>query len=144
MILVSACLAGENCAWDGKNRLDLRIKEMVDSGIAVAVCPEVAGGRPVPRTRTEIQGGSGKDVLDGRAVICDENGLDVTEEFLRGAHAALDIAMKFGIKEALLKSKSPSCGVHRIYDGSFKGHLVPGDGVTAALLKEKGILCRDI
>ncbi|MBU3912309.1 MAG: DUF523 domain-containing protein, partial [Candidatus Omnitrophica bacterium] len=67
MILVSACLAGVNCTWDGKNRLNLEIKKMVDNGLAVAICPEVAGGRSTPRTRTEIKGGSGEDVLDGRA-----------------------------------------------------------------------------
>lgn len=144
MILVSACLAGVNCAWDGRDRLDPEIKKMVDSGLAKAICPEVAGGRPVPRTRTEITGGSGEDVLEGMARVYDENGIDVTAEFLKGAEAALNMAKRFNIKEAVLKSKSPSCGVGKIYDGTFKGKLLHGDGVTTALLKKEGVSCRAI
>lgn len=144
MILVSACLAGIDCAWDGKNRLNPKIKELVEKKLAVAVCPEVLGGRSIPRTRTEIKGASGEDVLDGKAKVFDENGKDVTAEFIKGAHAVLEIAKKNNIKEAILKSKSPSCGVGKIYDGSFKGNLVCGDGVAAALLKRENILCRTI
>lgn len=144
MIFVSACLAGINCAWDGKNRLDPEIKDMVDKKKAIAVCPEVLGGRGIPRTKTEIKGGSGEDVLGDKAKVFDENGKDVTGEFIKGAHKAIEIAKKHNIKEAILKSKSPSCGVGKIYDGSFKGNLVDGDGVTAVLLKRHGILCRDI
>lgn len=144
MLLVSACLAGIDCTWDGKNRLDLKIKEMVDKNLAIAVCPELLGGRGTPRTKTEIKGGSGEDVLDGRVKVFDENGKDVTDEFLKGAYTVLDIAKKHNIKKAILKSKSPSCGVGHIYDGSFKGNLVKGDGVTAALLKREGILCQGI
>ncbi|MBU1888318.1 MAG: DUF523 domain-containing protein [Candidatus Omnitrophica bacterium] len=144
MILVSACLAGVNCTWDGKNRLSPEIKKMVDNGLAVAICPEAAGGRSIPRTRTEIKGGSGEDVLEGRAKVYDENGADITEEFLKGAQAALSMVKKFGIKEAILKSKSPSCGTGLVYDGGFKGTLIPGDGVTTALLKKAGVRCRDI
>jgi len=144
MILVSACLAGINCAWDGKNRLDPKIKELVDKNQAVTVCPEVLGGRPIPRTKTEIKGGTGKDVLEGKAKVFDEHGKDVTLEFLKGAHAAIDVIKKFNIKEAILKSKSPSCGVGEIYDGSFKSSLIKGDGVTTALLKKEGVSCRAI
>ena len=144
MILVSACLAGVNCTWDGKNRLNPEIKKMVDNGLAVAICPEVAGGRPIPRTRTEIKGGSGEDVLEGRAKVFDENGADITEEFLKGAQAALSMVKKFEIKEAILKSKSPSCGTGMVYDGGFKSALISGDGVTTALLKKAGVRCRDI
>lgn len=144
MILVSACLAGVKCAWDGENRLNPEIKKMVDEGLAVAVCPEVAGGRAVPRTKTEIRGGIGKDVLEGKARVYDEYGADVTQEFLKGAYEALGMVKKFNIKEAILKSKSPSCGIGKIYDGSFNGRLISGDGVTTALLKNKGVLCRGI
>ena len=144
MILVSACLAGINCAWDGKNRSDPKIKELVDKNQAVTVCPEVLGGRPIPRTKTEIKGGTGKDVLEGKAKVFDEHGKDVTLEFLKGAAAALDVVKKFNIKEAILKSKSPSCGVGEIYDGSFKSNLINGDGVTTALLKKEGVSCRAI
>jgi len=144
MILVSACLAGVNCAWDGKNRLDPQVKELVDKNLAVAVCPEVSGGRTIPRTRTEIKGGSGEDVLDGRAKVFDENGMDVTGNFIAGAHKALDVAKKHNIKETILKSKSPSCGIGEIYNGTFTGKLISGDGVTAALLKREGVLCQAI
>jgi uncharacterized protein YbbK (DUF523 family) len=144
MILVSACLSGINCAWAGKDRLEPKIKDLVDKKLAMPVCPEVLGGRPIPRTKTEIRGGSGGDVLDGKAKIFDENGLDVTVQFLKGAYKALEIAKRHNIKEAILKSKSPSCGIGTIYDGSFKGNLIDGDGITAALLKREGILCRGI
>lgn len=144
MILVSACLAGINCAWDGKHRLNPEIKELVDKNLAVAICPEALGGRGIPRTRTEIKGGDGVDALDGRAKVFDENNKDVTSEFLKGAFATLDIVRKFHIKKAMLKSKSPSCGVGGIYDGTFKGNLINGDGVTVALLKREGVLCQAI
>jgi uncharacterized protein YbbK (DUF523 family) len=125
-----------NCAWDGKNRLVPEIKKLVDKKQAIAVCPEVLGGRGVPRTRAEIKEGTGK--------VIDENGKDVTSEFIKGAHKALEIVKKHNIKKAILKSKSPSCGVGEIYDGSFKGRLIKGDGVTVALLKKEGISCRAI
>ncbi len=144
MILVSACLAGENCSWDGKSRLAQDIKDMVDKKLAIAICPEVLGGRTIPRKKTEIKGGSGRNVLDDRTKVFDEDGKDVTREFLKGVHKAGDIIKKYNIKEAILKSKSPSCGVGKIYDGSFKGNLVDGDGVTAAFLKREGVLCRAI
>jgi len=142
MILVSACLAGIDCAWDGKNRAALEIRELVDKKLAIAICPEVLGGRAIPRTRTEIKDGSGDDVLNGKAKVYDESGRDVTDEFLKGAYAALEIAKKYHLKKAILKSKSPSCGIGKIYDGSFEGDLVDGDGVTAALLKREGIVCQ--
>lgn len=144
MILVSACLAGIDCTWDGKNRVRPDIKDLADRGLALAVCPELLGGRRVPRTRTELRGGIGDDVLDGRAKVFDEKGKDVTGQFLKGAYATLEIARKHNIKKAILKSKSPSCGVKNIYNGSFNGDLIAGRGVTAALLKRKGLLCQGI
>ena len=144
MILVSACLAGIDCAWDGRNKLDPEIKKLVDKKEALALCPEVLGGRSIPRTKTEIRGGNGRDVLDKKAKVFDEDGKDVTADFLKGAYLVLEAAKKEDIKEATLKSRSPSCGVSMIYDGSFKGKLIKGSGVTAALLKRQGILCRDI
>ncbi|MBU1061629.1 MAG: DUF523 domain-containing protein [Candidatus Omnitrophica bacterium] len=145
MILVSACLAGIDCAWDGKNRLDAGIKRLLDENLAIAICPELLGGRNIPRARTEIKGGNGEDVLNGKAKVFDEEGKDVTVEFLKGAYATLSIVKKYNIKKAVLKSKSPSCGVGKIYDGNFKGNLIAGDGVTGALLKREGleVSCRD-
>ncbi len=120
------------------------IKEQVDKNLAIPLCPEVLGGRGIPRTKTEIKGGTGEDVLDGRVGVFDEKGKDVTREFLKGASLILDIVKKHNIKKAILKSKSPSCGVGEIYDGSFRGNLIKGNGVTAALLKRQGISCQDI
>src|SRR3989338_5215622 len=144
MILVSACLAGINCSWDGGNRLNKKMKELVDKKRAIAICPELLGGRTVPRLKTEIKGGTGEDVLNGKAKVIDENGKDVTSEFIRGCYMSLDIVRKYNIREAVLKSKSPSCGVGKIYDGSFKGILSDGDGVAVALLKREKIIFRDI
>ncbi len=129
MILVSACLAGIDCRWDGENRLDPEIKELVDKKEAIALCPEVLGGRGIPRTKSEIRDGHGEDVLDGKAKVYDEKDRDVTSEFIKGAQATLEIAQNNNIKKAILKSKSPSCGI---------------DGVSAALLKRQGIECRII
>lgn len=144
MILVSACLAGIDCAWAGKDRLDPEVKQLADKSLAIPICPEVLGGRTIPRTKTEIKGGTGADVLDNKAKVLDENGKDATIEFLKGAYATLDIVKNHSIKKAILKSKSPSCGVGEIYDGSFTGKLINGDGVTTALLKREGILCQSI
>ncbi len=132
-ILVSACLAGENCRYDGKNCLNKDIKNLVDTGKAVPVCPEVLGGLPVPRIPSEIT------VCDGNEKIINRHGEDVTEFFKRGAEKTLAIAKEKEITYAILKSRSPSCGTGEIYDGTFSGKLTKGDGVTAIKLKEAGI-----
>jgi uncharacterized protein YbbK (DUF523 family) len=112
---------------------------MVAEGHAVAICPEVAGGLPIPRLPAEIQGGDGRDVLEGRAKVVRQDGVDITEAFIKGAHQALSLARKVGAKKAILKARSPSCGVTFIHDGSFTGALREGMGVAAALLKREGI-----
>jgi len=137
--IVSACLAGDNCAHDGRNRLRRRIGRMVAEGRAVAICPEVAGGASVPRETCEISGGDGNDVLMRKACVLTRSGQDVTRTLVNGAKKALQIARRLGIREAVLKSGSPSCGCGRIYDGTFTGSLKRGDGVTAALLRASGI-----
>ncbi len=139
MKLVSACLIGVNCNFEGKNWLTQKIQEQFKQGRLFPVCPEVLGGLQVPRTPAEIVGGSGEDVLAGKAKVVDMNGKDVTEKFVLGAQATLRIATAVGAKEALLTEKSPSCGCGRIFDGKFTGGFVDGDGVTAALLKANGI-----
>lgn len=144
MILVSACLAGINCAWDGGNRVNPEVKRLLAEKLAVAVCPEVLGGRLIPRLKTEIKGGSGEDVLDGKAKVIDESGTDVTAEFIKGAYESLEIVKKNNIKKAILKARSPSCGAGKIYDGSFKGKLIDGNGVLAALLKREGVYVKVI
>jgi uncharacterized protein YbbK (DUF523 family) len=139
MILVSACLAGIPCRYDGGSFPVPEIQRMVAEGHAVAICPEVAGGLPIPRLPAEIQGGDGQDVLEGRAKVVRQGGVDITEAFIKGAHQALSLARKVGAKKAILKARSPSCGVTFIHDGSFTGALREGMGVTAALLKREGI-----
>lgn len=139
MKLVSACLAGIPCRYDGQSRPNEEMAALVKAGEARTFCPETLGGLKIPRVPSEIVGGCGEDVLDGRAKVMSEDGKDVTEEFLAGAHATLDLCRKLGAEEVLLKSKSPSCGVGRIYDGTFSKTLRSGDGVTAALLKRNGI-----
>ncbi|MGQ9498217.1 MAG: DUF523 domain-containing protein [Desulfotomaculales bacterium] len=136
--LVSACLAGETCAYDGQARTCPAVVRLVREGRAVPVCPERLGGLPVPRPPAEIKHGSGRDVLTGRVRVVDRNGQDVTDAYIKGARAALDVARAQGIRAAILKSRSPSCGCCGIYDGTFTGRLRPGDGVTAALLRDAG------
>lgn len=138
-ILISACLAGQACAYDGRDRLDARSKAIVESGRGLAVCPEQLGGLPTPREPAEIVGGAGREVLERRARVLSASGSDVTDAFLSGARQALAIALAQGCRQAILKSRSPSCGRGAVHDGSFSGRLRPGDGVTAALLKEHGI-----
>ena len=133
-IIVSACLAGINCNYAGKSNTDPGIVNLVKQGKAILVCPEQLGGLPTPRIPAEIK--------DGKVV--NKAGEDVTRQFYRGAHEALKIAKMVNSKEAILKSRSPSCGVGKIYDGTFSGTLTDGDGIFAALLKENGIEVRNI
>jgi len=139
MKLVSACLVGVNCNFEGKNWLNPKLLEEFLKGDLFPVCPEVLGGLLVPRVPAEIQGGDGLDVLSGKAKVVNERGVDVTSQFVAGAAAALRIAQYVGAKEALLIEKSPSCGCGLIFDGTFSDKCVKGDGVTAALLKKNGI-----
>ncbi len=128
-ILVSGCLLGIDCRYKGDNCKDERILELSKRHTLIFVCPEQMGGLPTPREPSEQ--------LDGR-VVC-KSGRDVTREFEAGAEAALKIARLNGVKLAILKERSPSCGSGTIYDGSFGGVRVPGDGVFARLLKQNGI-----
>ncbi|MFJ2780063.1 DUF523 domain-containing protein [Kitasatospora sp. NPDC087315] len=138
-ILVSACLAGVPCRYDGRAKTSAAAVGLVEAGQAVVVCPEVAGGLATPRPAAEIVGGDGEDVLAGRARVVDVTGADCTGAFLDGARQALAAAEAAGARRALLMARSPSCGCGRIYDGTFTGALRPGDGVTAALLRRAGI-----
>lgn len=139
MIMVSACLAGINCKYDGGNNLIPWIRDMVIQGEAVPICPEEMGGLTTPRAPVEIVGGTGQDVFLGKARVLSQDGIDVTEHFIRGAEEVLKIARKCNAVAGILKERSPSCGSGWIYDGSFTHTPVPGQGVTAALLKENGI-----
>ena len=140
MILVSACLLGVNCKYNGSNSLSKDVLKVIkDKGSFVACCPELLGGLSIPRGPYEITEGSGKDIAAGNAKVISQSGEDVTKEFLEGARRALRIAKQNGVKLAILKARSPSCGVNRIYDGTFSGILIKGEGVLAALLKQEGI-----
>lgn len=139
MKLVSMCLLGVNCNFEAKNWLNPQLLEEFQKGNLFPICPEVLGGLSVPREPAEIQGGTGADVLAGKAKVVNMQGQDVTSQFLKGAQEALRIAKAVGAKEALLTERSPSCGCGLIFDGSFKGKFIEGDGVTAALLKKNGI-----
>ena len=128
-ILISACLVGDNVKYDGGNNKNPLIEKLLEKYELVPFCPEVEGGLPTPRHPSEQR---------GEQVINDIDE-DVTDEFNKGADLALNICLYLKIKKAILKERSPSCGVHSIYDGTFSHKVIPGSGVTAALLKRKGI-----
>jgi uncharacterized protein YbbK (DUF523 family) len=134
MILVSACLLGLKCRWDGRNYP--QEKQLMSLPDLIAVCPEQLGGLATPRDPAQIINGNGFDVLDNRARIINSSGIDVTCEFIRGAQAALKIARQYHVDRAILKERSPSCAVHHLYQGHT---LVAGMGVTCALLTREGI-----
>ncbi len=131
MIIVSACLAGYRCRYDGKTVPNEEIVALMKRGEAIPVCPEMLGGLPCPRTPSER-------TADGTRVLM-RDGKDVTEAYQKGAFETLRMANMYGCTHAILKARSPSCGCGKIYDGTFSGTLRDGDGVTAALLLENGI-----
>ena len=140
MKLISACLLGIKCAWDGTDKYkNLKVIEILRNEELIPVCPEQLGGLNTPRPPQEIQGGSGADVLDGKCKVRNINGEDVTQQFIRGAVETLRTAQRFNISQFIGKSGSPSCGCGKIYSGTFSNTLIDGDGVTAALLRRKGI-----
>jgi uncharacterized protein YbbK (DUF523 family) len=130
-VLVSACLLGEKVRYNGKDAVSSHpaLRQWIDEGRVVRFCPEVAGGLGVPRPPAEI--------VDGR--VRTEDGRDVTDRFDAGARLALEAAQAQNVRVAVLKEGSPSCGTHRINDGSFTGRKIEGRGMTAALLECHGI-----
>ena len=137
MLIVSACLAGVNCRYDGTNCLDREIEKMSRDGKALPVCPEQLGGLPTPRIPSEIEHGSGEDVLAGRSRVLNAEGKDMTVHFLRGARETLAVVRSCCIREGIFKSHSPSCGVTST---KRRARLVPGPGVCAALLLREGVI----
>lgn len=131
MIIVSACLAGYRCRYDGKIVPDEEIVALMKRGEAIPVCPEMMGGLPCPRVPAERS-------ADGTRVIA-KDGRDLTDAYRRGAEETLRMARLYGCDRAVLKARSPSCGYGQIYDGSFSGTLREGSGVAAELLTENGI-----
>nr|BFD45088.1 DUF523 domain-containing protein [Pseudomonas sp. FFPRI_1] len=139
-ILVSRCLLGHRVRYDGgASGPFAQLASWQQEGRVVALCPEVAGGLPTPRAAAEIPGGQGVDVLEGKAPVLTRDGEDVSGEFLCGARQALELVEKHGIRIAVLKANSPSCGNLLTYDGTFSGVRVQGEGVTAALLRRHGV-----
>lgn len=126
---VSACLCGFPCRYDGKSKPDEKIKALYDEGRALPVCPEKLGGLTTPRTPCEI--------IDGKIISSD--GEDRTNEYLLGSQRVLELCKKHGVKKAILKQNSPSCGSSHIYDGTFSGTLIEGEGCLTALLRQNGI-----
>lgn len=129
--LVSACLLGENCKYNGKNNFNQKIADFCSSGNheIIPICPEVLGGLPIPRTPSEIVNGT----------VINKNGENVDFQFRLGAQKALEIVKNGKIDFAILKANSPSCGNEQIYDGTFSGKLIAGQGIFVQLLNSLGI-----
>lgn len=145
-ILLSACLIGHKVRYDGGDCLQqhARLQTWLDAGQIITICPEMAGGLPTPRPPAEIQDQqNGMAVLQRIAHVQTSTGIDVSEEFIKGAEKALALAQKHHIQVAILKAKSPSCGSQSIYDGSFSRIQIPGMGVAATLLSQNGIYVFD-
>jgi len=128
-IIVSECLAGINCRYDGKNNKNDKILEFIKDNNCILVCPEQLGGLSTPRIPAEI--------LENKVI--NKNGEDVTENFIKGAKEALSIAQIYNCKTAILKAESPSCGSKMIYDGTHTGNLINGMGITTKLFVNNGI-----
>ena len=129
--LVSACLLGENCKYNGGNNDNIYVKLYLKDREYIAFCPEIAGGLEAPRLPCEICENQ----------VLNSDGEDLTEELTDGAEQALELCREAGVEFAVLKEGSPSCGVNWIYDGTFEHVRIPGQGITAKLLTENGIKC---
>ena len=128
-ILVSACLLGINCKYNGENNKNDKVIKYLEDKEVIPICPEIYGGLSTPRNPAEQVGDK----------VITNKGIDVTDNYLKGAEETLKLAKRFNIKKAILKAKSPSCGVQNIYDGSFTKTLIKKDGITTKLLKNNGI-----
>ncbi|MEC0250934.1 2-thiouracil desulfurase family protein [Bacillus halotolerans] len=138
MILVSSCLGGIECRYNGSHAASKKIRKLIEEKQAVMACPELLGGFSTPREPAEIIGGTGEDVLNGTAKIITSSGEDVTDLYMKGAAQTLAYAKEINASAVILKENSPSCGSNFIYNGSFSAKKIAGNGVTAALLKQAG------
>lgn len=129
-ILISACLLGVNCRYDATSKTIPELEELMSKHTLIPVCPEQLGGLTTPRSPAEIK----------EDLVISKDSVDVTEEFIKGAEETLKIARIYNCKYAILKERSPSCGSEKIYDGTFSKNIIDGDGFTAKLLKQNGII----
>ena len=146
MIIVSACLLGENCKYSGGNNKSENVIKYLEDKEYILVCPEQLGGLSTPRNPSEIITYGNKDVndvLSGCTKVLSNKGIDVTKNFIQGAEETLKIAKEHNAKTAILKAGSPSCGYKKIYDGTFLGNKIQGMGVTAAILNKENIALLD-
>ena len=133
-IMVSTCLLGENCKYNGGNNLSEKVMKFIEGHEVIPVCPEVMGGLPTPRVPSEIVNG----------VVTMADGRNVDEEFRKGAQIGLNLAKENKVDLVILQSRSPSCGVKQIYDGTFSGNKIDGQGVFAKMLIENGFRIVDV
>lgn len=138
MMLISACLVGINCKYNGKNNYNEKALDLVKKGIAISICPEQLGGLTTPRNPSEIR------IIDNKVHVIDNKNNDVTKEFEKGANEVLKLAKNLKVDKVILKSKSPSCGIGKIYDGTFSNNLIDGNGILANLLIDNNIEVVDI
>ena len=138
MILISACLVGMNCKYNGGNNFNEKALELVKSGKAIPICPEQLGGLTTPRDPSEIK------IIDNKRHVINNKNKDVTDEFERGAKEVLRLAKELNIEKVILQSRSPSCGVGKIYSGNFDGKLIDGNGILAQMLIDNNIEVVDI
>ena len=146
MIIVSACLLGENCKYSGGNNKSENVIKYLEGKEYILVCPEQLGGLSTPRNPSEIityGNKDGNDVLSGCTKVLSNKGIDVAKNFIQGAEETLKIAKEHNAKTAILKAGSPSCGYKKIYDGTFLGNKIQGMGVTAAILNKENIALLD-
>lgn len=134
--VVSACLAGVRCRYDGTDHFLHEVAQLVASGRALPICPEQLGGLSTPRSPAEIIGGDGRSVLKGTTNVLTKDRVDVTKAYLIGAREALKLARLVGARKAITKERSPSCGCKYIYRGN---EIIPGKGVMVALFEKEGI-----
>lgn len=132
-IMISACLLGENCKYSGGNNQNEKLLQLLSGHTVIPVCPEVLGGLPTPRSPAEIVNGC----------VTNRDGISVDRAFRQGAEKALEIAKQEQPDLIVLQSRSPSCGLKQIYDGTFSGTLIPGQGVFAEMARKEGFILKD-
>ena len=138
MILISACLVGLNCKYNGKNNYNEKALQLVKNGEAIPICPEQLGGLSTPRNSAEIK------IINNEVHVFDNENKDVTDAFVKGANEVLKLAKELNVKKVILQSRSPSCGVGKIYTGNFDGKLIDGNGILAQMLIDNDIEVIDI